>query len=219
MPADSLDICNKALAKIVAKPIADMDENSLEARECRRFYPQVISNMLEGPHEWGFSTQRVTLATVTNDRPDEWLYAYQLPSNCASPIRVLPNFDGLGIAVPVPLPGQPYAEAWAAIIADFQAEYILDGEIIYTNEVNATLEYIVNDITGLRVSQLFIQAVILKLASELAMPVKKDSAREKDLLTQAEIAEQRAIADDRNREPASYGNYIPENIAARHGAC
>jgi hypothetical protein len=221
MAADSLDICNQALAKIAASPIADMNETSLEARECRRFYPQVISNLLEGPHEWSFSKQRVTLATVTNDRVSEWAYAYQLPSNCASPIRLLPDFSSLGISIPVPLPGEPYAEtwAWSSTLAEFAAPYVLDGETIYANDVNATLEYIVSDIANLRVSQMFIQAAILHLAALLAVPVKKDSARAKDMLQQAEVAEQRAIADDENNQPQSYGDYTPETIAARHGIC
>ena len=214
---DSLDLCNKALAKIAAKPIADIDEQSLEARECRRVYPQVVSDMLEGPHEYSWSKQRETLATVTNDRPDEWAYAYQLPANAASVVRVLPDFDSLGISVPVPLPGEPYAEAWASTVAQFEADYILDGTTIYTNETNASVEFIVNDIANLRVPSMVVKALILELAGNLAVPVKKDSAREKDMLQQAELAWQRAIADDQNRQPESYGSYIPESIAARHG--
>jgi hypothetical protein len=218
MAADQLDIFNRAVGRIAGKPVADVEENSLEARECRRFYPSVISNMLEAPQEWSFAKQRVLLASVANLRPNEWVSAYQLPSNCASPVRLIPDLAGLGLGVPIPLPGEPYAETWwFSTFADIEAPYVLDGTTIFTNEVNATLEYVVNDIAGLNVSQLVIEAIRLQLAAEIAIPVKKDSALRKDILGEAEIAWERAIADDRNRQPETYGDYVSETLLARHG--
>lgn len=220
MAVDSLDVMNRALAKLPASPISDEDETSLEARECRRFYPVVVSNMLEGPQEFSFAKQRVILAlAATNDRDDEWLYAYVLPSNCASPIRVLPDFASLGISIPVPLSGDPYAEAWASSeLSGFETPYILDGDTIYSNEQYAVLEYVIDDIAGLRVSQLVIEALSCELAAKICVPIKKDSARENTLKGEAEIAWERAIADDRNRQPEYYSGYTPEAIAARHGS-
>jgi hypothetical protein len=220
MAADQLDISNRAIGRIGAKPIASIDEASLEARECRRFYPSVIANMLEGPQDWSFAKQRVLLAEVDNGRPDEWAYAYQLPSNCASPVRLLPDLSGLGLSIPVPLPGDPYAETWFfANLSGLEATYILDDDVIYTNEPTATLEYIINDIANLNVSNLVIQAVVLQLAAEIAIPVKKDAAVRKDALGEAEVAWERAIADDRNRQPETWGDYTSEAIIARHGGC
>jgi hypothetical protein len=63
-----IDIFNKAISRIKAKAIQSPDENSLEARECRRHYPDVVSEMLEGPHDWSFQNRRVVLAVLTNDR-------------------------------------------------------------------------------------------------------------------------------------------------------
>ena len=221
MAADQLDISNRAIGRIAAKPIASIDEDSLEARECRRFYPSVISSMLEGPQEWSWATQRVLLAEVVNDRTAEWAFAYQYPSNCASPIRVIPDLAALGFSVPLPLPGEPYAEIWpSSAFPDVEAPYIVDANVIYTNEQNATLEYVVNDIANLPVSSLVIKAIVRELAAEIAIPVKKDSALRKDILAEAEVAWERAIADDRNRQPQSYGDYTSETILARHyGSC
>jgi hypothetical protein len=218
MQADQLDISNRAIGRIAAAPIADIDEDSLEARECRRFYPSVISNMLESPQDWSFARQRVLLAEVDNDRPDEWAYAYHLPSNCASPIRVIPDLEGLGLSLPIPLSNDPYFEVWAnAALAGIESVYVIDDNVIYTNETNATLEYVIDDIAGLRVSNLVIEAVRLQLAAEIAIPVKKDSNLRTAILQEAEVAWQKAIADDRNRQPETYAGYIPEGIAARHG--
>lgn len=220
MPALSqLEVCNLALARLPAQEIASIDEASLEARECRRFYPQVVSDMLEGAHDWSFGNKRTVLAQVANDRPSEWSYAYALPVDLGGPIRVIPDFDSLGLSIPIPLPGDPYAEMWASQLASIAVDYEIQGEFLYTNASSATLDYTINDIAGVRVSQLAITAIATDLAARLAVPIKQDAARENALLGQAEIAWQRAIADDNNRQPESYGGYTPESIAVRHGAC
>jgi hypothetical protein len=219
MPAASrLDISNLAIAHLPATPIATIDDNSLEARECRRFYPRVVADMLEGPHDWSFANQRVALAALaTNDRPSEWLFAYGLPANLGSPIRVLPNFESLGIGLPIPLAGQPYAETWAVTGAYLETPYIIEGTTLYSNVENAVLEFTVNDIAGLSVSQLVITAMGLDLASRLAVPVKKNDQRETKLLTAANAAWERAIADDRNRHPENSGQYVSEAMSVRRG--
>lgn len=213
-----IDISNLALAYLPAEAIVLIDENSLGARECRRFYPQVIADMLEGPNDWSFSIQRVLLAPLlTNDRPSEWVYAYALPTNMASALRVLPDFAGLGLTIPVPLPGQPFAETWTINGQYVETPYIIDGTTLYSNVQNATLEYTIDDIAGVRVPQLVATAASLDLASRICVPVKKDDARETKLISLANAAWERAIADDRNRQPDVQGGYISEAIAARRG--
>lgn len=215
---DQTDVANIAIAHLPAKAIASIGENSLEAREARRFYPHVVADMLGGHHEWSFATQRAQLAAlVTNDRENEWIYAYALPSNLANPIRVLPDLSSAGIGLPVPLPGDPYAESWAFTGSYFETPYIIDGATLYSNVQTATLEFTINDVAGLNVPQLVLTALALDLASRLCVPVKKDSEREKLLLTLANTAWERAIADDRNRQPQNQGEYISEAMAARRG--
>lgn len=219
MPSLSkIEICNLAIAHLPASPIVSIDESSMEARECRRFYPHVVADMLGGAHDWSFANARVLLAQLaTNDRSSEWAYAYALPANLGNPIRVLPDFDSLGIAIPVPLPGQPYAEAWSLHGLFVETPYIIEGTTLYSNVETATLEYAINDVAGINVPQLVITALALDLASRLAVPVKKDSDRETKLMQLAEAAWQRAVADDRNRHPESYGNYVSEVMLARRG--
>lgn len=213
-----LAIANLALAYLPAEQIVSIDESSLGARECLRFYPQVISDMLEGPNNWSFGVQRVVLALLlTNDRPNEWAYAYALPANMASALRVLPDFVGMGLSLPIPLPGDPYAETWVTSGQFVETPYIIDGSTLYSNVQTATLEYTIDDIAGVRVPQLVATAVSLDLASRICVPVKKDDARETKLLALANAAWERAIADDRNRQPDIQGGYISEAMAARRG--
>jgi hypothetical protein len=141
MPVVSqIDVANLALARIRASQITSIAENTLEGREVRRFYPRAIADCLAGPfdHDWSFANYRTTLAQlVVNDRASEWLFAYAVPSNMASPIRVLPDFNGLGLGLPIPLLGDPYAESWMAQGGYFETPYIIEGQTIYTNTENA----------------------------------------------------------------------------------
>jgi len=212
-----LAIWNRALGRIKAGQVTDPDENSLEARECRRYYPAIISSMLEGPNDWSFAIQRVFLAAKTNDRDVEWAFAYALPSNMGQAIRILPDMAALGLSLPVPLPGQPYAEIWASLnLPGLEAQYIIEGSTLYTNIQNAALDYVVNDIEGIQIGMLTSLAIEIELAAALAVPVKGDRQREQQLIPLAEAAWQRAIAEDRNRQPEE-NRYVSESMIARHG--
>lgn len=218
MPA-KIDLWNRAVALVPAEQISDVAENSLPARECRRFYPDVISNMLEGPHDWSFANRRVALAEITNSRTYEWAFAYAVPADMGTPIRVLPDFSALGLSLPVPLPGEPYAEVWAAFASSYAAPYLLEKGVIYTNAENATLEYGINDVTEASLSPMVVRAIVTELAGWIALPIKKDKDLRDKLLSEAEIYWSRAIADDRNRQPEPPSLYVPEALRARDGDC
>lgn len=216
-----VDISNQALDLIKADNINSLNENSLSANKCKRFYPQIISEMLEGDHDWSVSISRVLLAQLaTNDRSGEWLYAYGLPSNLASPIRILPDLAALGLDLPVPLPGDPYAETWASAwptLTGLSMPYVLDGSTLYTNASAATLEYAANSIAADRIPALAVRAIVHDLASRLAMPLKGDKELRVELEREADLFWQRAIADDANRQPQIQGPYISEAEIARSG--
>lgn len=219
MPAYSrTELINLALAKIRGDAIGAYEENSLAAREARRFYPLVMSLMLVGSSEFSFANQRIALnALATNDRSYEWLYAYSLPSNMASPLRIVPNYGSIGIGIPVPLQGDPYAETWGYGSYDIGMPYIIEGATLYTNVPTATLEYVLNDVAGLVIPEMVADAIAAELGARLAVPVKGNSGREKELKAEAEVAWQRATADDRNRHPELSGQYVSETILARSG--
>jgi hypothetical protein len=135
-----------------------------------------------------------------------------------TPIRVLPDFDSLGLGIPVPLPGDPYMETWATQLGTIEVPYIVENGVIYTNAATATLEYGVNDIEEVVIGPLVERAIVAELASRLAVPVKKDRKLKGELIQEAEVAWARAMADDLNRQPQSYPDYVSEAMAARSGA-
>jgi hypothetical protein len=221
MPALSrVQLCNMALVKIRAGKITTFEEASIEAGHCRIFYPQVMAMMLE-TFDFSFAKQRSVLVAVANDRPQEWVYAYTQPANMAGALQLLPDFEGLGLGLPIPLLGEPYAEVWAPGLGTyFEMPYIIEGRVIYCNVENATLAYTIDDVSGLPLSALVAEAISTELGAKLAVPVKGDGKREKDLAAASELCWHRALAEDRNRQPTMDDQYESEAMMARRGlAC
>lgn len=172
----SITTCNLALGELRAAPIVDIAEDSLEARECARYYPQCLRILLER-HDWAFANRRVALAELAiNDRATEWSHAYVLPVDCATPLRLVAT-DGAA------------------------ADYIVENRTLYTRLDNAVLEYAANDVTDSEMTGLFIDALAYALAARLAVPIRDSREMKGQLLQQAEVAFQRAVAEDRNRQP------------------
>ncbi|WP_375272046.1 hypothetical protein [Sphingomonas sp.] len=191
--ADQISICNQALAEIVAEPIESLNEESLGARECGRYYEQSLRSMLEA-HPWGFATRRATLPISINDRPAEWAAAYALPIDVAKPLKVMSaaTITGLGATIgwwlDDDLPGVTYA---------------IENNLIYAQSTDAVLAYTTTDVNAATFPARFVDAFAFELASRIVMPIKKSREMKGDLIKQAEAAKQRAMADDLNRQPAN----------------
>lgn len=217
---DKIAIANEALAEVPADAISDFDEKSLEAEWAARRYGPALGFLLE-QHDWKFPVVRKTLAVVENDRPSEWLYAYRVPDNCAAELRLV-SADALALPASVPLlAGQRLGPtlAYNFPLHWLAYQYLLAGTIIYSNLEDAVLEYIASDPSEALFSAMFTRAFSLELACRLVMPIKKDSKRQRELITMAEVARDRAICDAINRDPTerSYGHFESEDALAREG--
>lgn len=197
-----IEMYNQAIALLPANQISSEGENSLEARECRRFYPLIKARMLEGPVEWSFQIARAPLALlVVNGRSSEWAYAYALPADFATPIYLTVDLGSAGTALPYVV----------------EEPYIIDRGVLYTNAEYAVLEYGVNDVAEADLPAMVAEAMILELASKLAVPVKSDRRLKLELAAEADAAWQRAMADDQNRQPRTMPSHQSEALAARAG--
>jgi hypothetical protein len=172
----SITTCNLALGELRTAPIVDIAEDTLEARECARYYPQCLRILLER-HDWAFTNRRAALAELAdNDRAAEWAHAYILPAGCATPLRLV-TADGAS------------------------SDFIVENRTLYTQLGYAVLEYAAGDVTDGEMPGLFIDALAYALAARLAVPIRDSREMKGQLLQQAEIAFQRAVAEDRNRQP------------------
>ncbi|MFY9350533.1 MAG: hypothetical protein WBL20_16870 [Sphingobium sp.] len=204
-----VDICNEALGEVPADLISDIDdESSMSARHCKRLLPGVVSDLLEA-YDWDIANRRVALAQVGNGRGGQWSYAYALPTDLRSPIRLIPP-QSPGSAGVVSFGTQGLIEQYLDGI-----EYEIADNVLYTHLEGATLEYSTDGVAPSRWSASFARLVVLTLASRLVMPTINDRARQRELLEMAELQRQRAIADEANRARDRSSDFVSERAMAR----
>ena len=164
--ASVAQLCNMALSHIGSDARVSSispPDGSVEAGHCATFYDQARTELLE-PGVWSFSLKRAALATTTN-LSTTWAYAYVKPSDCLRPLRVLLVGSTLTVFT------QDDAK-YSPNDAD-GANYALEGEVIYSNEPDATLVY-VRDITDTtKFTPSFTSALGYLLAGYVAGPIIK----------------------------------------------
>lgn len=201
--ADQISICNMALAEIVAAPIESLNERSLEARETGRYYNQGLNSLLKS-HPRGFATRRATLAATINARLGEWAASFAMPTDVARPIKVMPASTISGI------------QNWWIDDRITGVDYVIEDAILYCSVTDPVLAITTIAIRAAAFPAKFVDALALELASRIAMPIKKSREMKGDLLKQAEVAKQRAVADDMNRQPIN-DEWVDEVGLARGG--
>lgn len=161
--ASTVDICNLALAHLGEIPnISSIDppEGGTHAEKCERFYPIARDAALE-MRNWSFALKRAGLAQVANDN-HQWGFKYGLPPDM---IR----------AVGVPLPGVDFrAEFLPGVAGHCSADFITQGNYLYTGAEDAQLLYLYRLTDPTKFSPLFINAVAWLLASYLAGAITRD---------------------------------------------
>lgn len=212
MALSRLQIKNLALDEVPADRIEDEDETSLAAEVTERHYQPALELLLED-HDWDFAIRRQTLALATNDRANEWTYAYALPSDMARPRHLLRyGADETAGSMPA-YPAAGVARIFHESLIPFR---IADG-LIYTNRETAILEYVTNAPREADFTAKFARALATELAHRIVMPLTKDSRREQELIRKSEVYRERAKADEMNRDPERTRDFIPDIQLARLG--
>ena len=160
MTSQEIDICNLALAHIGDKAsITSLNppDGSHQADLCARYYPMARDLCLER-HRWDFTIKQSALVAVTSSGREDWKYAYELPSNFAGVIAVIPKDsldDQIRESTKIP---QPYA-------IELNNDY---KRLIYCNLEDAVIRYQAKVTDSSKFSQMFVYAVSWQLASMLA---------------------------------------------------
>ena len=203
MTLSAVEICNLALAEIPAKRLVSLEDNTLAAETCREQFSQAVEELME-MGEWGFAVKRATLSAVTNTRDGTWEYQWAAPSDLAFPIRVLPGSDS-GFTV---MQGR-------SLTFDFE------GGTFWTQDEAVQLEYISNTPAYAAMTAMFRRGLAAVLASRIVMPITKDANRKQQLLQEAEVWRDRALARNlnANAQQQTYGdNFIPSSLRGYFGA-
>jgi hypothetical protein len=211
MALSKLQIWNMALAELPEQRIDSLDDVNLASDFLNDAYQPAIEFLLED-HDYEFATLRVALAQVPNDRPSEWQYAYKLPNDLARPLHLLP-YSGADTAPATPV----YSWIGRARGLETRTPFRMADGKLYANIEGAVLEYATNSLAESKFTAKFARALALELASRVVMPIKKDAKRQAELIRMAEVARERAKADDMNRDRESPRDFIPEFMLARMG--
>jgi hypothetical protein len=215
--ASPVDICNLALSHLGARAqITSISppDNSVEAGYCARFFPMARKEALESA-KWSWTKRRVALAAVTNPS-DVWLYAYALPSDCLTPMRILQ-----AAFISAAWWGAPSAPVTFDDIAVFNeagtAQFEIEGEILLTNEPEAVLLYTRDIVDATKYTASFTTFLSYVLASYLAGPILKGDVGAKTAGTWRQIAAQtkgEAAVHDANSS-VDRVDHVPEHLRRR----
>ena len=215
--ASDVDVCNMALSLLGSEAAVvsiSPPDGSAEAGHCKRFFALARRQALElAAFTW--TKRRAALAPVTNPS-DVWTYAYQLPGDCITPLRVLQkNFSSalLDSYTGRVVTADELRVMTEALGADFQ----LEDNVLLTHEPDAVLLY-TRDVTDLtRFSAAFISGLSYLLASFIAGPLikgREGAAAGRELRAAAtQILNDAAVQDT---TPGSESqDFVPEPIRAR----
>lgn len=170
MSSQKTQIANLALIRIgVSKTITDVDtESSTEARLIRLAWDNERDAVLED-FPWPFARKYVTLGLTggssTTAVNNDWQYSYGYPSDCLFARRLVTVAGRNNTAPPPFVIGQDD-----------------DGQLIFTDESEAVLEYTARVLDPSRFTALFSSALAWKIAATVATPL----SRVKDIMTAAE---------------------------------
>jgi hypothetical protein len=197
--ASTVDIANIALSHLGADAVVTQlspPDGSVEAGHCARFLP-IARQAAIATHSWAFARKRVVLALLTNDS-SEWLYKYQVPSDCLRTRKVLAKDDA------------DYPERGTA-------EYEREGDAIYTDQPEASLVY-TRDVTDTtKYPADFVSGLGMVLAGYLAGPLIKgrESISIGNSWTQAGMNALRAAAAQDASAGQDTAEFTPDTIKAR----
>lgn len=148
-PVSKVDIWNRALVRIGESQLESPTDDGKSAQVLRTVYPQVLKEVLEEESfAWNFAQRAKALALVSNDPVTGYGYAYQLPTDYVTVLKL----------------GNP------------RAHWEIFGSELHTDESQAVLTYVALVDQPSAYPGKFVKALALALAVELATNHFKKSA-------------------------------------------
>ncbi|ANS03921.1 putative tail tubular protein [uncultured Mediterranean phage uvDeep-CGR2-AD3-C191] len=162
-------ICSNALRLLGDEPITSLTDNSDRARLCNSLYEPTRDSVLRN-HPWNFALTRTTLEAVDSTSP-AWGYSNQFT-----------------------LPTDPYClRVWELDKSDI--DFKIEGRKLLTDEANVNFLYIAVVTDPNTFDALFYEALIFRMASNLAYPItgSRESGETYFTLFQERLKEARLI--------------------------
>ncbi len=170
--SSAVEICNQALAQLGAGRILSLVDDTTEAQLCNTFYEPVRDALVEA-HEWSFARARVRLVPITTPPVSYWDAAYELPSDVLRVLNVSQD---------------PNSRADAP-------EWDREGSTIVIKTHRASTAIYVRYLKRItdpnRFGPVFVQALVVRIAAEMAMPLRESRALQQQMwsLYNAKVSE------------------------------
>ncbi len=195
MAQSPVEFCNDVLDEIGTHTIQSFEDNTKNAKVCRRQYPLALAELLSEA-DWRFAKVRAALVQTTNGRGDGW-FAYALPANFVKLSKLM-----LDRSV---MPGGVFMSA------DYEPDvpYEIEGGVYYSRFENLMLEYVRSDPPLETWPEPFRKAMRAGLASKICYPINRDKTERTAKMSEYELFRDRAKAWVMNSQPSTYGDHMP----------
>lgn len=181
MPADT-DIGNMALSRLGTRAtIADLTENSTEARQLNIWY-ETVRDELQSLVDWNFNRVSQALA-ASGTPPARWASSYAYPSDCLRMRRL--DFGGASWVAGSPATGFEIASSGS-------------GTFLYCNENQVSAVYAQRVTDPARFTPGFTLAFVDCLAASVALAITQKADLAERLARRAQERIERALADSAN---------------------
>lgn len=157
MASSTTQIANLALVRLGQFRLTNISsDDGAEARWCNELYPHARDYVTEQPGlMWRHAKKTQSCAATTNDRDDDFQYAYERPSDAFSVRYLLPQYGAYDPRFPI--------------------RFECEGDVIYTDEANARVVFVrqITDVTQFVPS--FTDAISWYLAHLLVQPLRMEN--------------------------------------------
>lgn len=199
MPADT-DIGNMALSRLGTRAtIADLTENSTEARQLNIWY-ETVRDELQSLVDWNFNRVSQALA-ASGSPPARWAASYAYPSDCLRMRRL--DFGGASWVAGSPATG-------------FEIASDGSGTFLYCNEDQVSAVYAQRVTDPARFTPGFTLAFVDCLAASVALAITQKADLAERLARRAQERIERAMADSANEGMmAGDVDRLPQSLRVR----
>ena len=157
MSSSIVEICNRAIESVNVDPIDSLDDDTKQARLCKRLFPQLRDAMARNCAP-SFARTRAVLPALAAPPPFGFPTAFQLPADC---LRVLPLHDS-------------WRGLWSAY-GECDGDYTIEGKTVLTNAAAPLhIRYVRQVLDSQLFDPLFTDALVASLGVNLVMPLKND---------------------------------------------
>jgi hypothetical protein len=173
--ATKLSIWNRALARIGEQRLAagqDVTPTTEPAKQCALAYDDCVAEALgAGGRPWTFALKQAALtAAPAGTAFTGWTYVYQLPAGCITPVALLP--EGTRLAW-MPSDMRLVFDTRTARVASTDTRFLVTDAEGGSGKDFEALEYVAVVDEDLWPSA-FVDAVVHRLAAELALVLRKE---------------------------------------------